>query len=198
MSLKNSGLRKHNLFRKSATPRSLNGFSLIELLVALLVMAIGILGAARMEITGKRLSYDGLQRMQAVALSNDIVSRMRANNGVLPSYVVNGVGGETLGVSSECDSLAGACTPIQLAGKDLKAWEEGMDGAGEVLNSVNVGGLVSPKACITHNNRVVTISIVWRGTSPTTNPVASDCGENTAVYGPGNEQRRLLFISTFI
>jgi len=59
--------------------RALAGFSLIEVLVALLVLSIGLLGIAMLQIQGVRFNYGSYSRSQAVLLANDFAERMYAN-----------------------------------------------------------------------------------------------------------------------
>jgi len=65
------------------------GFTLIEALVALIVLSIGLLGIAGMQISGLRANQSAASRTQASYLADDIADRMRANytaarNGELP------------------------------------------------------------------------------------------------------------------
>ena len=55
------------------------GFTLIEILIAIVVMAIGLLAVAAMQIQGVRLNLDSYARSQAVMLANDYVERTAAN-----------------------------------------------------------------------------------------------------------------------
>lgn len=55
------------------------GVGLIEVLVAVLVMAIGLLGIAALQATALRNSQSSLERSQAVVLSYAILDAMRAN-----------------------------------------------------------------------------------------------------------------------
>lgn len=55
------------------------GFTLLELLVALLVLSFGLLGMAGLQATGLRNNNNALQRTHASVLALDIIERMRAN-----------------------------------------------------------------------------------------------------------------------
>jgi type IV pilus assembly protein PilV len=55
------------------------GYGLIEVLVALLVLSIGLLGLARLQLTGLRNTHSATLRFEAVNLAYDILDRMRAN-----------------------------------------------------------------------------------------------------------------------
>lgn len=55
------------------------GFTLIEVLVALLVLSIGLLGLAALQATGMKYNSDAYYRTQASIFAYDIIDRMRAN-----------------------------------------------------------------------------------------------------------------------
>ena len=56
-----------------------SGFSLLELLVALLVLSVGLLGLASLQATTMRFNHSAYLRAQATSLAYDLVDRMRAN-----------------------------------------------------------------------------------------------------------------------
>ncbi len=60
-------------------PRHATGFSLIEVLIALLVLAIGLLGMASLMLTSMQSNQGAAQRSAAVVLAYDLVERMRSN-----------------------------------------------------------------------------------------------------------------------
>ena len=73
--------------------RSASGFTLIEVLVAILILGIGILGMAGMQAMSVRESQNTYFRTQADMLAYDIVDRMRANRGeaaTTAAYVSDG------------------------------------------------------------------------------------------------------------
>ena len=55
------------------------GFSLIEVMVSVLIMAVGILGVAGMQVLSLQQNRNALLRDQALQAGNDILDRMRAN-----------------------------------------------------------------------------------------------------------------------
>jgi type IV pilus assembly protein PilV len=59
--------------------RRVIGFTLIEVLVALLVVSVGLLGVAALHSVSLRNNYDALMRSHASALAGDIADRMRVN-----------------------------------------------------------------------------------------------------------------------
>lgn len=63
----------------SALQARTRGFTLVEILVALIVVSVGLLGVAGLHAWSLRSNYDALIRSHASALAGDIADRMRAN-----------------------------------------------------------------------------------------------------------------------
>ncbi len=89
------------------------GFSLVEVLVALLVLAIGLLGLAALQAQGLRFNHDAYVRTQATNLAYDIVDRMRVNNTNAAAYTAGDTG-------AACDPLVAG------AAMDLNCWYRGL------------------------------------------------------------------------
>ena len=66
------------------------GFTLVEVLVALLVLSIGMLGIAALYLDSLRASRAALYRTQAVTLASDIADRIRANRNPIDAYDCGG------------------------------------------------------------------------------------------------------------
>ena len=55
------------------------GFTLIEVLIAMIVLAVGLLGLAGLQATSLRNNQSAYNRIKATQLAYDIADRMRAN-----------------------------------------------------------------------------------------------------------------------
>ena len=88
------------------------GFSLIEVLVALVVLSIGMLSVATLYVRGLQFSQTALIRSEAVQLAADMADRIRSNSTATVSY---GAGG----ANNNCIEGGIDCTPIQLAANDI-------------------------------------------------------------------------------
>ncbi len=66
-----------------------NGFSLMEVLVTLLILAIGLLSIAAMQLKGLQYNHDAYMRSQVNVLAYDIADRMRLNRANAANYVSN-------------------------------------------------------------------------------------------------------------
>lgn len=103
------------------------GFTLIEVLVALLVLSIGLLGLAALQNTALQFNTDSYQRTQATLLVYDILDRMRANSSAVSTgnYDVPTSADANSKFSSSIDcSGASSCTAANLATYDLRTWYE--------------------------------------------------------------------------
>ena len=101
--------------------RPVQGFTLVEVLVALVIFAVGLLGIAALHIESLNAGRSALNRTQAVALASDLADRIRANReacvpGTDPCEY-EGDGAET----AECETTTG-CSPDQLAANDVFRW----------------------------------------------------------------------------
>jgi type IV pilus assembly protein PilV len=98
------------------------GFSLVEVLVALFVLSIGLLGLAALQTTGIRFNQQSYQRTQATLQAYDIIDRMRANRagGTINANFDN-VALQLKPGSTNCAS-ATDCTPDEMAQYDIRIW----------------------------------------------------------------------------
>jgi type IV pilus assembly protein PilV len=104
--------------------RSLRGFSLVEALVAVVIVAIGLLGVGELTLTGLRESGVALSRTQAVYLISDMMERIRANPDAGDAYDCAGY--LIAPVERGCapsGAPAVPCTARQLAEDDLAQWQ---------------------------------------------------------------------------
>ncbi len=112
--------------RAQRHPARILGFSLIEVLVALVVLSIGLLGVAALQASGLRTGRTAIHGMRAVVLASDIVDRIRANPAGAAAYVL---------ASGEADPIADIicadapgvpatvdCTAAQMAAHDIRDW----------------------------------------------------------------------------
>jgi type IV pilus assembly protein PilV len=176
------------------------GVGLVEVLVAIAVFSVGVLGTFAMQISAARVNFDAAQQLMATGLVRDILERMRANAGELDAYAVNGVGQQALPFATDC-RLA-SCSAADLAAFDLFAWTSRLSGETESVTLdeqvMNSGGLVSPRACIQYSQGKVEVTIAWKGFGTIGADSVSNCGANLGLYGSADELRRLLVITTYI
>jgi len=93
-------------------------FSLVETLVAVLVLAVGLLGLAGLQVTGLKSNHGSYLRSQATALAYDLIERMRANR----AAVANGDYDNPAPSRSDACLSPPGCSPSALARHDLYEW----------------------------------------------------------------------------
>lgn len=180
------------------------GFSLIELLVAVVVFSVGMLAVAGLQTVSKRANFEGLQRATAVQIANGLLEDMRTNGDAMTTYLAAGdLGGSVLGnePAPNCSGVS-VCNSVQKATHDLWFWESIIDGDQAVNANGSVGGIVSPTICINGpvggGAGVYVVTVAWYGTVAMTDSGINLCGAASGKYDPNNQNRRLVQLPTFI
>lgn len=99
------------------------GFTMVEVLVALAVLAIGLLGIAALYLDSLRAGRTAIYRTQAVNLAADLGDRIRANRGAVVSY--EAALADDPDTVPACDS-GGPCTRDEMAQNDLAVWKDSL------------------------------------------------------------------------
>jgi len=101
------------------------GFTMLEVLVAILVIAVGLLGMAGLQMQSLRQGHSAYYRSVATQLAYDMGDRMRGNlNGVLAnSYNRTGLGTDYATAIAACTTTAG-CVAADLAKNDAYEWQQ--------------------------------------------------------------------------
>jgi type IV pilus assembly protein PilV len=107
-----------------AISRPQHGSSLLEVLVSMIILAIGILGIGAMQTSSLKSNQSSYLRTQAVFHGLDIVERMRSN---LAGVQAGDYDDPTPALTAACLTAAG-CTATQLAAHDVAEWEAGIEG----------------------------------------------------------------------
>ena len=99
-------------------PRRQAGFTLVEVMVAALVLSVGLLGLAGLQAASLMNNQSSFMRSQASALAYDLADRMRTNVAGAGANFYAVVGAANI---SGCSSTSG-CSPQQMAQSDLADW----------------------------------------------------------------------------
>lgn len=103
------------------------GYALLEAMIAVLVAAVGFIGAARMQTLGMSLGNSAQSRQKATLLAYQMTDRIRANkdgstngDGSIKSFYLNP--SAPASDAAGCLSTSTGCNSTQLAAADLREW----------------------------------------------------------------------------
>jgi len=97
-----------------------SGFTMVEVLVALVVLAIGLLGIAALYLNSLQSGRTAIYRTQAVTLAADLADRIRMNRTAQAAYGTLFTDAE---IAVPACATTGGCTDAELAGTDLSSWK---------------------------------------------------------------------------
>jgi type IV pilus assembly protein PilV len=163
--------------RSVMNSKSRRGFTLLEVLIAVLVFSIGLMGVASMVLASMRGTHTAQIHTQATVLAQWIGDALRSNPVAVMAGNYNGTAPTS--VSTTCNS---GCSPAQAAARDMENWGSLLArslpaGSGSVrcdLNSpIRSGAPAFPAG-------LCTISITWSESDETQNTGASNASTATA------------------
>ncbi len=154
--------------------RKQRGASLIEVLITMLVVALGLMGIAGMLLASTRYQQTSTHRAEAIHQANFIIEKMRVNNATttLANLAAAQATPETAYLAEDAYASAGTlhsnpncgldgqpnCSAAQAAQRDLREWRESLSdnlpGGRGAIFPVEAGGNTEPNA-----RRVV---VMWR------------------------------------
>lgn len=172
------------------------GMMLIEALVSLVIAAIALLGTVTLMAKSTRSEMESYQRVQALTLVQDMVSRINANRQVASCYS-NGSTGLSTTSSPLPVCATGSAAQIATANADLAAWKNSLLGASEVSGSSKVGAMIGAVGCVTQTdaaNQIYQVSVAWQGLMSTAKPSLS-CGKPSL---GDNNYRRVISVQVQI
>ena len=150
------------------TRRQQRGVTLIESLIAAVVMSIGMLGIAALQLTAVSQNSSALNHSQAAWLASNMSDRIRANLPVFDTYA----GIDTSNsYSQDCETTA--CTAAQMMTADASDWKTLVEtlpgGLGRISNDLDVGA----------GSNALVVTVMWDDDG--TGATGQDCGPNTEV-----------------
>ena len=147
--------------------RNCNGFTMIEVLVAIFVLAIGLLGLAGLQANSLKNNTSAYTRTQAQLLAYDMLDRMRSNL----QGVTNGNYDDLLATTPTDPNCAGTgCSVAQLAQHDAYSW------SAQLAQTLPSGvGQVSGNG----KGSIFTITVMWD--DERTGATGTNCSDDHAV-----------------
>lgn len=177
-------------------PDPSRGFTLIEVLVTIVILAVGLLGLALLQSTSLSNQLESLQRAQAMLLLEDMANRIRVNNAA--ARTGGYPDGDQYGLQEAQDCAAIAV----IAERDRCEWNRALLGNDVTTETgTAVGAMNGATGCIENiagsadGEAVIRLTIAWQGMSATRAP-DSLCGKDA--YGEDDRFRRVARIDTVI
>lgn len=194
-------------------PAHQQGYSLLENLIALLVLSFGILTTLGLQVTAAANVGAAAQRGLAAQLAQDMLERLRVHTQAdrEPGELdVQALWAASAPPASTCSRDAGCAGPAMLS-FELADWRQLLDGDRQLLVQdgalLSTGGLIDAHACLftpaSGRYGLYRLVLVWRSSMATVNPHLDDaqvdaCGNDSDRYGPGNVYRQVLSLSSYI
>lgn len=181
--------------------RGARGSSLIEILVSLLILMVALLGLTGLMVQSQNSQLESYQRVQALALAQDMVSRINANSAVASCYVLASYLGTnsplvsgtaaTTNKANVPQCTAGTANQQARANQDLADWHDLILGSAEVVGTNKVGAVLGARGCVSliaGTTNEYQVSVAWQGGGATYAPPAGiTCGKD--LYGTDTQRR---------
>jgi type IV pilus assembly protein PilV len=135
-----------------------SGFTLVEVLIVAVVMAVGLLGGLALLLTGLRASRLAMQQTGAATLAADLGDRIRANGSAGQAYALDA--GTLLAAPAKHCQTTGECDPQDVAALDLYEWQQA---ALSALPGAVTSVAVSPAGQVPANVYVVVVEWAQAG-----------------------------------
>lgn len=159
--------------RNHSMPGRARGFTLIEVLTAIVVLSVGLLGLGLLLGTSVRSNHNGMLHTQATFAAETILDRMRANIPAVWGNAYNGTWDAATAPPGVACTAAAPCNPAQVAARDVFAWGQLVSqllpaGSGTVA-CVRNAAIPAPTAAMLQTvpvyNGTCTITVNWNETT---------------------------------
>ncbi|MFK4205892.1 type IV pilus modification protein PilV [Acinetobacter junii] len=147
------------------------GVGLIEVLVALVILAVGVLGFVALQYRAVEATSEAINRVQAMNVARDLAERIRANRDGLASYKTQiQTAANQEAFVTNC--ITATCTSSALADFDVSQVVDKASSLGMTMNM---------RTCSGNNDGRNCIYVAWGDTSATDGTGTGDC-TNGAAY----------------
>jgi type IV pilus assembly protein PilV len=177
----------------SLSCRSQRGVVLFEVMISIIILAVGLLGLAKLQASTRQLEMESYQRAQAVILLQDMVGRLSSNNKAAACYAItdpaSGAPYFGAGAAAPANCGFGTITQQTTALSDLTQWHELLNGASETDGGNQVGAMIDARGCIALVDpaaNIYVVTVAWQGLLESSAPSGLNCA--TGLYG--SEPRR--------
>jgi len=120
------------------------GVTLVEAMIALLVISVGLLGIASLQLTAMNQNTSSLHNSQAVWYAYNMSDRIRANIGEFDTY-----NGARTSTSTAEDCMSVSCIPADMVKSDIAEW------------ATMVGNLPGGLGVISSPGNELLVTVMW-------------------------------------
>jgi type IV pilus assembly protein PilV len=149
------------------------GMGMTEVLVAMLLLGIGVIGFAGLQVRALSASHDSAVRTQASSIAKDVLERIRVNPTALATYTNNTLW-DTPTVNRNACEIASCNTAAALANYDIA----------DIVSMTRAtlpSGRINVMTCQGGRNNLC-VYVSWNETTPTVGAAAPNCVTNTGLY----------------
>ncbi|MEG3757922.1 type IV pilus modification protein PilV [Pseudoalteromonas carrageenovora] len=181
---------------QSPQTKTQKGFTLIEVLIAFIILSFGLLGAVALQAKAKQASFDSMQRAAAVALGNDIIQRIRANDtaDLVTNYNIDFTSKTPISSSTTC--FGSSCSDAQIALLDIEQWKRAIQARKNTGSLDDASVCINPSSVAGSGGKAFNIEVIvsWQGRQEFT------ANDDTAAItcGTSNKKRRLVVLTSYI
>lgn len=123
------------------------GVGLLEVLVALMLLAIAVLGFVALQLRAVEATAEGANRIQAMNIARDLAEKIRINRTAMASYAT-ALGSVTNQAATPTNCYTAFCTPAAKAGFDVNEAYLQANSLGMRLNMLSCPGTANGRRCI--------------------------------------------------
>lgn len=150
------------------------GVGLVEILVALLLLAIGVLGFIALQYRAMEATAESGSRVEAMTLARDLAERIRVNRSAIDTYETELA--TAANQTSTMDCLNNFCSAAELADYDVNQVVQKARSMGMTMNYMTCQNTDSERKCV---------YVAWGDTSATNGTNPEDCTSGTS-YNPNS------------
>ena len=154
------------------------GFTLIDVLISVFILAFGMLALARVMAQSSLSEVEASQRSQAMMLVQDMSERINLNRKNAVAYVGSYSATWGPGGGADCSALRGVNADVCEWQNDAYEWQNLLAGSTTLDGTSAIGAPIAARGCvISPAPNIYVIAVAWQGLVPTTGS-DSACGAN--------------------
>ena len=152
------------------------GMGLVEVLVAILILAIGVLGFVALQYRAVEATAESVYRVQAVNLARDLAERIRVNRGAFAAYATQLQTAANQPASTKNCFTSTSCNAAEMADFDVAQVTTRATSTAMTMNLLGCQGNLNARQCV---------YVAWGDTSATDGTGVADCTNSTS-YNPAS------------